>query len=77
MVLCDAGIKHRVETVLSGTRLVVAGSIESLIRSSDIRDVLRDVRKVIGLLGPENSDSEEVITLRRIYAQILRMFAET
>ena len=31
----------------------------------------------LGLIGPGKDDSEEIITLRRIYAQILRMFAET
>ena len=73
----NTGIMHRVEKVTSGARLVTIVWFESLIRHPDTRDVLRDIRKVIDLLGPENKDGEEVATLRRTYEQIMRMFAET
>ena len=76
MVMYDTGIKHRIEEVLSGSRLVTVGWIESLIRDPDTRELLRDLRKVIGLVNNRGDDSEEVVTLRRIYAQILRMFGE-
>lgn len=78
LVMYDTGLRHRVEEVTSGSRLVVVGWLESLVRSPDARDLLRDVRKVIGSLDQDKkSASDDVIILRRIYAQILRMFAET
>jgi predicted 2-oxoglutarate/Fe(II)-dependent dioxygenase YbiX len=53
------------------------GWLESLVRRSESRAGLRDVRKVIESVGQTDSDSADVIILRRIYAQLLRMWAET
>jgi predicted 2-oxoglutarate/Fe(II)-dependent dioxygenase YbiX len=53
------------------------GWIESTVRSPQARDVLRDLGQAIWQAGQRDNDGEEVIRLRRVRANLLRMWAET
>lgn len=77
LVLYDTGLTHRVATVTSGERLALVGWIESFVRSPQAREVLRDVGQAIRLAGQRDNEGEDVIRLRRVRANLLRMWAET
>ncbi|HUF61508.1 MAG TPA: Fe2+-dependent dioxygenase [Verrucomicrobiales bacterium] len=77
IVLYDTGLRHRVEQITSGCRLVVVGWIESLVRSPEARDVLHDLTSVLQSASYREFEGEEAITLRRIRANLLRMWSET
>ena len=77
LVLYETGLIHRVNTVSAGERLALVGWIESAVRSPQAREVLRDLTQAIGLATQRDNDGEEVIRLRRIRANLLRMWAET
>ena len=61
----------------AGERLALVGWIESTVRSPQARDVLRDLGQAIWQAGQRDNDGEEVIRLRRVRANLLRMWAET
>jgi PKHD-type hydroxylase len=77
LVLYETGLMHRVNTVSAGERLALVGWIESTVRSPQARDVLRDLGQAIWQAGQRDNDGEEVIRLRRVRANLLRMWAET
>ena len=77
IVLYDTGLRHRVEKITSGKRLVIVGWIESMVRSPEARDVLHDMTSVLRSVATQDPESEEAITLRRIRGNLLRMWAET
>lgn len=78
MVMYDTGLRHRVNEITGGERLVVVGWIESLLRSPEAREIMREMK---GLVRPIvescGNDSEEAIQLRRIIANFTRLHAET
>lgn len=77
LVLYETGLTHRVSTVTRGERLALVGWIESHVRSPQAREVLRDVGQAIVLAAGRDNDGDEVIRLRRVRANLLRMWAET
>ena len=77
LLLYDTGLRHRVETVDSGSRLVLLGWIESLVRAAEARAVLRDLNPLIRAAMERDPDGDEVIQLRRVRASLMRMWAET
>jgi PKHD-type hydroxylase len=77
IVIYDTGLRHRVEKITSGTRLVVVGWIESMIRSPEARDVLHDLTSVLRSVSQHDLEGAEAITLRRVRGNLLRMWAET
>jgi PKHD-type hydroxylase len=77
LVMYDTGFSHRVTPVLSGERIVVVGWIESLVRSPQGREILRDLGASIRAASVRDPEGEEAIRLRRIRANLLRMWAET
>jgi len=77
LVLYDTGLRHRVETVESGCRLVTVGWVESLIRAPEAREVLRDLNPLIKAAMTRDPDGDEVISLRRVRASLMRIWAET
>ncbi|MEM8956039.1 MAG: Fe2+-dependent dioxygenase [Verrucomicrobiota bacterium] len=77
IVLYDTGLRHRVDPITSGTRLVAVGWIESLIRSPEAREILRDIDQALNALALADNDGEDTIALRRARANLLRMWAET
>lgn len=77
LVLYETGLMHRVNTVSAGERLALVGWIESTVRSPQAREVLRDLGQAIGQASERANDGMETIRLRRIRANLLRMWAET
>ncbi|TNE58877.1 MAG: Fe2+-dependent dioxygenase [Alphaproteobacteria bacterium] len=78
LVMYDTGLRHRVNEITSGERLVVVGWMESLLRSPEARDVMRDLKSLIKpIVESQGNDSEDAITLRRAIANLSRLLAET
>lgn len=77
VVLYNTGLRHRVEPITSGSRLVVVGWIESLVRSPESRDVLQDLTTVLQSVSQNDSDGEDAVTLRRVRGNLLRLWSET
>jgi PKHD-type hydroxylase len=67
---------HRVDPVLSGERLVAVGWVQSLIRSTEQREVLFDLVTTQRSLFAKDSKSDEFDLLSKSIANLLRMWAE-
>lgn len=78
LVLYKTGIEHYVETVSEGVRTVAIGWLQSIIRDSAQRVMLRDFSH--GLKGIEKDvdiQSEPFRTLNRVRNELMRRWAET
>lgn len=67
---------HRVETVTTGTRLVVVGWIQSLIRDTAKREMLFDIDTVRRSIFAKEGKSVEFDLLAKTHANLLRQWAE-
>ncbi|MDJ0730402.1 MAG: Fe2+-dependent dioxygenase [Crocosphaera sp.] len=67
---------HRVATVKTGTRLVVVGWIQSLIRDSSKREILFDIDTVRRSIFAKEGKSVEFDLLAKTHANLLRHWAE-
>lgn len=75
LVLYETGIPHRVQKIRSGSRVVLIGWIESAIRDSNTRGVLRDLYSVLDGIDtrfPDTLDHER-FRLSSAITSILRM----
>lgn len=66
---------HRVKPVLKGERRVAVSWIQSLVRSSEHRIVLREMQEVISSLR-KKEQTEEANLLQQTHSNLLRMWAE-
>lgn len=76
IVLYPSCFLHRVETVTQGTRLVVVGWIESLIRDPMQREILFDIDTVRRAIFAKEGKSIEFDLLAKTHANLLRQWAE-
>ncbi|MDJ0508748.1 MAG: Fe2+-dependent dioxygenase [Crocosphaera sp.] len=76
IVLYPSCFLHRVETVTQGTRLVVVGWIESLIRDPIRREILFDIDTVRRAIFSKEGKSTEFDLLAKTHANLLRQWAE-
>lgn len=67
---------HRVETVKTGTRLVVVGWIQSLIRDTAKREILFDIDTVRRSIFAKEGKSVEFDLLAKTHANLLRQWVE-
>jgi PKHD-type hydroxylase len=75
-VLYPASTLHRVEPVLSGTRLVAISWIQSLIRDPAKRKIVFDLAQVATALDAAVSGEEQARAIRQSQFNLLRMWAE-
>jgi len=66
---------HRVKPVLKGERRVAVSWIQSMLRSSEHRIVLREIQEVISSLR-KKEQTEEANLLQQTHSNLLRMWAE-
>ncbi|MGB5596870.1 MAG: Fe2+-dependent dioxygenase [Crocosphaera sp.] len=76
IILYPSSFWHRVETVTTGTRLVVVGWIESLIRDPSKREILFDIDTVRRSIFAKEGKSVEFDLLAKTHANLLRQWAE-
>ncbi|MBF2035422.1 MAG: Fe2+-dependent dioxygenase [Leptolyngbyaceae cyanobacterium T60_A2020_046] len=67
---------HRVEPVTRGTRLVVVGWVQSLVRSAEQREILFDLEVVRRSLFSQAGKTDEVDLLAKTASNLLRLWAE-
>jgi PKHD-type hydroxylase len=77
LVLYPATTLHRVETVISGVRNVVAGWVQSLVRDPRGREMLFDLDRARRALFERDGKSAEFDLLTKTYSNLLRLLAET
>ncbi len=75
-VLYSTSELHRVAEVTRGERLAAVGWIQSHLRDPAQRELLYDLSKVRTSLESEALDSSEALLLSKVYANLLRMWAE-
>jgi PKHD-type hydroxylase len=68
---------HRVEPVITGERLVIAGWLQSHVRSSDQREILFELDQARREIFRDGGKSATFDLLAKGYANLLRMWAET
>ena len=77
MVLYPANSIHEVQPVTRGQRVVCVGWVQSLIRSPEQRELLFDLENLrASMRSSSNTVSQELITLDKSIANLLRMWAE-
>jgi PKHD-type hydroxylase len=76
LVLYPATSIHRVEPVVSGTRIVCAGWVESLIREDAKREILWELERVRSELG-ETVSAATRLRHDKAIANLLRLWCET
>ncbi len=76
IILYPSTFLHRVETVKTGTRLVVVGWIQSLIRDSNKREILLDIDTVRRSIFAKEGKCVEFDLLAKTHANLLRQWAE-
>lgn len=67
---------HRVEPVTRGTRLVVVGWVQSLIRSAEAREILFDLEQAVEAVHAAEGKSALFDKLAKTRSNLLRMWAE-
>lgn len=67
---------HRVDPITAGSRLVVVGWLQSLVRDPAQRALLFDLGATIDRLTEVHGESEDVRDLRRAQFNLLRMWAD-
>ena len=75
MVLYPASTLHRVEPVKSGVRLAAVTWVQSLVRDSDQREILRDLDQVRHSLVEQQGHSREANLIAKTHANLLRQWA--
>ncbi|MCZ8370282.1 MAG: Fe2+-dependent dioxygenase [Porphyrobacter sp.] len=76
LVLYPSGSIHEVRPVTRGTRIVCVGWIESLVADAAQREMLFDLENLRAALRPQlPGQSAELLTLDKIIANLLRMWA--
>jgi PKHD-type hydroxylase len=68
---------HRVEPVTRGARLACFFWVESLVRSSEQRDLLLQMDGALTALRSRDGESAEAVALMGTYHHLLRMWADT
>ena len=76
ILLYPSSFLHRVEPVTDGTRLVVVGWIESLIRDPSKREILFDIDTVRRSIFAKEGKTVEFDLLAKTHANLLRHWAE-
>ncbi|ACB53016.1 unknown [Crocosphaera subtropica ATCC 51142] len=76
IVLYPSTFLHRVETVKTGTRLVVVGWVHSLIRDTAQREILFDIDTVRRSIFAKDGKSVEFDLLAKTHANLLRQWAD-
>ncbi|MEM8778735.1 MAG: Fe2+-dependent dioxygenase [Cyanobacteria bacterium P01_G01_bin.49] len=76
ILLYPSSFLHRVEPVIDGTRLVVVGWIESLIRDDNKREILFDIDTVRRSIFAKEGKTVEFDLLAKTHANLLRQWAE-
>ncbi len=76
IILYPSTFLHRVETVKTGTRLVVVGWIHSLIRDTAKREILFDIDTVRRSIFAKEGKSVEFDLLAKTHANLLRQWVE-
>jgi PKHD-type hydroxylase len=66
-----------VEPVTRGVRIAAIAWIQSVIRDHAMRQVVADISRVMHDLGEVDPQSEHGRTLLRVYANLVRLVAET
>ena len=77
LVLYTTQRVHRVEPVTRGTRLAAFFWIESLVRSTEQRQILFDMDMALMQLRERDGDSAETVVLVGMYHNLLRLWADT
>lgn len=76
LFLYPATTLHRVEPVTRGTRLVVVGWVQSLIRSAAAREILFDLERAVEEVHQAQGKSALFDTLAKTRSNLMRMWAE-
>ncbi|EAZ89611.1 Fe2+-dependent dioxygenase [Crocosphaera chwakensis] len=76
IMLYPSTFLHRVETVKTGTRLVVVGWVHSLIRDTAKREILFDIDTVRRSIFAKEGKSVEFDLLAKTHANLLRQWVE-
>lgn len=75
-VLYPASTFHRVEPVTRGRRLVAVTWIHSMVRDATSRRILFDLAQVASALEVDEAPSQRAATVRKVYYDLMRMWAE-
>jgi PKHD-type hydroxylase len=75
-IIYPASTLHRVETVTEGVRFAAVGWIQSLVRSSEHREILFDLDTVRRSIFAKEGKSLEFDLISKSYANLLRMWAD-
>ncbi len=75
-VVYPASTLHRVEPVTDGVRLAAVTWIQSHVRDPAQRELLYDLSMVRRSLESSAPDSREALLLSKVYANLIRMWAE-
>lgn len=76
VVLYPSGYLHRVDAVTRGTRLVVVGWLQSLVRRTDQRQILFELETLRQQLFQKDGKTPAFDTLSRSVSNLWRMWAE-
>lgn len=78
ILLYESGTPHEVTEVLSGTRVVAVGWIQSLVRDGRDRDLVTSMSEALDrLLERSGTIDPELAVLNRVRTELLRRWAET
>ncbi len=76
-VVYPANQLHWVEPVTRGVRLAAITWVQSIIRDSSMRQAVTDIAAVMAQLYEADPTSDAARTLNRVYANVVRLVAET
>jgi PKHD-type hydroxylase len=76
LFLYSANTRHRVEPVTRGVRHAAVFWVQSLIRSSERRQLLGDLERAVQALKDRNPDAPELLTFSTVYNSLLREWME-
>ncbi|MCG8432565.1 MAG: Fe2+-dependent dioxygenase [Gammaproteobacteria bacterium] len=75
-IVYSATCLHRVNAVTRGARIAAVTSAQSMIKDETQRDVLGELAKVTRWVQDTAPDAQETVMLGKIYANLIRMWAE-
>lgn len=76
LVLYPSYVLHRVNPVTQGERLACFSWVQSMVRSSDERQVLFELDQSIQALRSKQGDNAQTVRLTQVYHNLLRMWAD-
>jgi len=76
MIVYPSTSLHRVDPVTSGTRLVVVGWIQSLVRDASEREILFDLDTARRVIFAKDGKTPEFDLISKSVANLLRKWAE-